>query len=223
MWVEFPGEFRKLLKDPYEQSSVRLASIYSSFMSFCDRTKRGKVTDGKCQLCICCRWTSTNVSTFTALHHWRKIRPALWETVGTCLVSFSSYQTAQLSGSWKKDFSLNVMEMCIRWLELKHTLQLLVKLCGLIVVSTMLANFKVMMLTCLLSFSLWLTTTTCMPPEVSLVWVSGISGSPIWWMKYRYHNKGFQPEWYILTVYHCRDIPFWLETLKKATTYVVLF
>ena len=25
--------------------------------------------------------------------------------------------------------------------------------------------------------------------------------------------EGFRPEWYILTIYHCKDIPFWLETL----------
>ena len=25
--------------------------------------------------------------------------------------------------------------------------------------------------------------------------------------------KGFQPEWYISTTYHCRDTPFWSETL----------
>ena len=29
---------------------------------------------------------------------------------------------------------------------------------------------------------------------------------------YWLHFKGFQPEWCILTIYHCRDIPFWLET-----------
>ena len=26
--------------------------------------------------------------------------------------------------------------------------------------------------------------------------------------------EGFRPEWYILTIYHCRDKPFWLETLE---------
>ena len=25
--------------------------------------------------------------------------------------------------------------------------------------------------------------------------------------------EGFQPEWYITTIHHCRDIPFWLEAL----------
>ena len=27
------------------------------------------------------------------------------------------------------------------------------------------------------------------------------------------HFEGFRPEWCISTIYHCRDIPFWLETL----------
>ena len=25
--------------------------------------------------------------------------------------------------------------------------------------------------------------------------------------------EGFRPEWYISTIYHCRDAPFWSETL----------
>ena len=25
--------------------------------------------------------------------------------------------------------------------------------------------------------------------------------------------EGFRPEWYLSTIYHCRDMPFWLETL----------
>ena len=29
-----------------------------------------------------------------------------------------------------------------------------------------------------------------------------------------YKHEGFQPEWYISTACHCRDIPFWSETLK---------
>ena len=27
------------------------------------------------------------------------------------------------------------------------------------------------------------------------------------------HFEDFQPEWYTSTIYHCRDIPFWLESL----------
>ena len=27
-------------------------------------------------------------------------------------------------------------------------------------------------------------------------------------------TKGFRPEWYIMTIYNCRDIPFWWEALK---------
>ena len=27
------------------------------------------------------------------------------------------------------------------------------------------------------------------------------------------HFEGFQPEWYTSTIYHWRDIPFWLESL----------
>ena len=26
--------------------------------------------------------------------------------------------------------------------------------------------------------------------------------------------EGFRPGWCILTIYHCRDTPFWLETLE---------
>ena len=28
------------------------------------------------------------------------------------------------------------------------------------------------------------------------------------------HFKGFRPEWCISTIYHCRDTPFWWETLN---------
>ena len=28
-----------------------------------------------------------------------------------------------------------------------------------------------------------------------------------------FYIEGFQPEWYILTIYHCRDIPYWWGTL----------
>ena len=28
------------------------------------------------------------------------------------------------------------------------------------------------------------------------------------------HIEGFGPEWCILTIYHCKEIPFWLETLE---------
>ena len=31
------------------------------------------------------------------------------------------------------------------------------------------------------------------------------------------HIDGFRPEWYILTIYHCRDIPFWSETLDMVS------
>ena len=31
-----------------------------------------------------------------------------------------------------------------------------------------------------------------------------------------YQIEGFRPEWYISTIYHCRDIPFWLETLEMV-------
>ena len=31
--------------------------------------------------------------------------------------------------------------------------------------------------------------------------------------KVGHYIEGFRPEWYILTIYHCRDIPFWSETL----------
>ena len=30
--------------------------------------------------------------------------------------------------------------------------------------------------------------------------------------------EGFQPEWYILTISHCRDIRFWSETLDMIST-----
>ena len=33
------------------------------------------------------------------------------------------------------------------------------------------------------------------------------------WETLEVHMEGFQPEWYILTKHHCRDMPFWLETL----------
>ena len=33
------------------------------------------------------------------------------------------------------------------------------------------------------------------------------------------HIEGFQPEKYIWTTYHCRDIPFWLETLNMRPDY----
>ena len=29
----------------------------------------------------------------------------------------------------------------------------------------------------------------------------------------QFRIEGFRPEWYILTIYHCRDIPIWSETL----------
>ena len=32
------------------------------------------------------------------------------------------------------------------------------------------------------------------------------------------HFEGLRPEWYISTIYHCRDIPFWLETLQDLLT-----
>ena len=33
--------------------------------------------------------------------------------------------------------------------------------------------------------------------------------------------EGFRPEWYISTIYHCSDIPFWSETLDLCVcTYV---
>ena len=32
--------------------------------------------------------------------------------------------------------------------------------------------------------------------------------------------KGFQPEWYISTMYHCRDTPIWSETLNMC--YVII-
>ena len=37
------------------------------------------------------------------------------------------------------------------------------------------------------------------------------------------HNKfeGFRPEWYISTLYHCRDIPFWWETLNIFSQHLV--
>ena len=40
---------------------------------------------------------------------------------------------------------------------------------------------------------------------------------PVWWMFSRVHIKGFRPEWYISTIYHCRDTSFWLETLNMYT------
>ena len=35
--------------------------------------------------------------------------------------------------------------------------------------------------------------------------------------------KGFQPEWYISTLYHCRDIPFWSETLYLLSPLFIPF
>ena len=32
-----------------------------------------------------------------------------------------------------------------------------------------------------------------------------------------FHIKGFRPEWYVLTIYQCRDIPYWWETLVKPS------
>ena len=32
--------------------------------------------------------------------------------------------------------------------------------------------------------------------------------------------EGFRPEWYISSVYHCRDIPFWSETLDLFSSFV---
>ena len=37
-------------------------------------------------------------------------------------------------------------------------------------------------------------------------------GSPFW--RRFLHIEGFQPEWYISTIYHCRHTPFWSETLN---------
>ena len=31
------------------------------------------------------------------------------------------------------------------------------------------------------------------------------------------HSKSFPPEWYISTMHHCRDTPFWLENLDLQT------
>ena len=36
------------------------------------------------------------------------------------------------------------------------------------------------------------------------------------------HFKGFRPEWHILTVYRCRDIPFWLETFDLFPLRIML-
>ena len=30
----------------------------------------------------------------------------------------------------------------------------------------------------------------------------------------RENIEGFRPEWYFSTLYHCRDLPFWSETLN---------
>ena len=35
--------------------------------------------------------------------------------------------------------------------------------------------------------------------------------------------EAFQPDWYILTIYHCRDMPFWLETLDMVQVSVSEF
>ena len=36
-----------------------------------------------------------------------------------------------------------------------------------------------------------------------------------------FHIEGFQPEWYILTLYYCRDIPFWLETFNIISWFLI--
>ena len=32
--------------------------------------------------------------------------------------------------------------------------------------------------------------------------------------------EGFRSEWYICTVYHCKDMPFWSETLDFISNYL---
>ena len=37
---------------------------------------------------------------------------------------------------------------------------------------------------------------------------------PEWYILTLYHCTDIQPEWYILTLYHCTDILLWSETLE---------
>ena len=59
----------------------------------------------------------------------------------------------------------------------------------------------------LLPLSVWSVTGWT---EERLVW-NGWKSNP-----YEEHIKAFQPQWYISTIYHCRDTPFWLETLDMG-------
>ena len=49
------------------------------------------------------------------------------------------------------------------------------------------------------------------PQGLRLAWVD------LGLIYHAFHIKGFQPEWYVLTIYQCRDIPYWWETLVKPS------